>query len=743
MLKSIERIKGLGVYGNYMRPAGTKEFGSNNVIYGWNYSGKTTLSRLFAHLERGGFDGNASGYTFAFDTDTGQVTEANAKTCGHVVRVFNSDFVQENLNFGSAHGRPILLLGSESEAAQKEIEEIAAKRSRVIQAASNQQKKADSERAALADAKKAAAAATKATLSLVETYTATQLDMDLRTTQLGLGALKLSPEELEAATKLARTPDEEALPPIGEVAVSSVLGELWMESAALLSKVPDMANAIRYLTENPAIANWIEQGLTLHEHKENCEFCGNAIAITRLDELRGHFSTAQADFKVWVEALLAKARGALSSQVLPPSRNVFPQFRERFERASKNFAAVVGEHDLLVHELGRELEAKQHNLFATIALQPLLSDPGQPLLKAAAELNAVIRDHNSVADHFKVEKANAVQRAKLHYAQVFDENQRLAEKARKQERYKERIAKIRHIGEQLDTRRQELEARINRAQKGREEINRRVETLLGSDSVQIQVTKVDGEDRFKLVRRDGTTAKNLSEGEKTAIGFAFFLTKLQELPDLSEAIVFIDDPISSLDSNHIFQVAAIIREMFFVKENDIWKTTCRQIFFSTHNFEFLSLLRELPKGKQLPTSYFLVHRKAPGVSSLVDMPASILKHSSEYHFLFSVIDKFNKAEDKTDLEVLMHMPNAVRRFVELYTYAKYPAGTVDQRAEKLFGVEKGRRILKVLHHFSHGNNVERIARNNDLISDIEAVVSDLMKLLEEQDEQHLEALMSA
>jgi wobble nucleotide-excising tRNase len=51
MLKSIERIRKLGVYQTYIKPAGTKDFASKNLIYGWNYSGKTTLSRLFATLE--------------------------------------------------------------------------------------------------------------------------------------------------------------------------------------------------------------------------------------------------------------------------------------------------------------------------------------------------------------------------------------------------------------------------------------------------------------------------------------------------------------------------------------------------------------------------------------------------------------------------------------------------------------------------------------------------------------------
>ncbi len=51
MFKSIQKIKGLGVFENYTQPPSTNEFGIKNLIYGWNYSGKTTLSRLFGLLD--------------------------------------------------------------------------------------------------------------------------------------------------------------------------------------------------------------------------------------------------------------------------------------------------------------------------------------------------------------------------------------------------------------------------------------------------------------------------------------------------------------------------------------------------------------------------------------------------------------------------------------------------------------------------------------------------------------------
>lgn len=94
----------------------------------------------------------------------------------------------------------------------------------------------------------------------------------------------------------------------------------------------------------------------------------------------------------------------------------------------------------------------------------------------------------------------------------------------------------------------------------------------------------------------------------------------------------------------------------------------------------------------------------------------------------------------------MLLPNAVRRFVELYTFSKYPGArglTVDQRADRIFGPEKSKRILKVLHYFSHANNIERLAENNELIFDIEAAVNELIDTIRITDPLHMEALEAA
>ena len=676
----------------------------------------------------------------------GVTDSGNYQTCPQIVRVFNSDFVAENLNFAGTPFKPILLLGSESEAAQKEIDRCEELAKRAATGAADAKKTADDAKRTLDKTKTDAAASIKSTMSLVNFFGATQLDKELLTVGLGLEDYELAASALEANLKLARSSDQDQLMPVPKVVLTPVIDELHSRATALLGKTPNLASTIDHLVKNSLIESWVESGLPLHDGKTACEFCGGDLDAHHMASVKAHFSKDLANHKQEVQTLLGKVEAAKLSIAHRKGVELYAQFRSRFALAQADIQHAIDAFNAEVQGLADDLRKKIQSPFAVLLPQPI--DPARAITvtTAADALNDVIGDNNKVTGNFSSEKTAAINRLKLHYAHEFAEKSDLASYGAGQKRFARRQKKYNWCSEQLDTDIRRLKAIISQAQKGREDINKRIETLLGSESVQISVIKVGDQERFQLVRRDGKPAKHLSEGEKTAIAFSFFLTKLRELKKLNEAIVYVDDPISSLDSNHIFQVTAMIKETFFYKDGKDWKSYFRQVFFSTHNFEFFSLLRDLNPSNKTAAKHYLVKRVAPNESILGNMPQSMFRYSSEYHFLFDVLNDFHKAADKTDFKVLMLLPNAVRRFVELYTFAKYPGDRetpVDARADRIFGPEKTKRILKVLHYFSHANNIERIAENNDLICDIEGAVNDLMELLEEKDPLHMEALKAA
>lgn len=105
MLKKITSIKNLAVFTDFQwdssvvdvngRPIDLKPL---NIIYGRNYSGKTTLSRIVRSLHTGNISSRYAEPEYSLLlTDGATVTQDDPKAHSLQVRVFNEDFVRQNL----------------------------------------------------------------------------------------------------------------------------------------------------------------------------------------------------------------------------------------------------------------------------------------------------------------------------------------------------------------------------------------------------------------------------------------------------------------------------------------------------------------------------------------------------------------------------------------------------------------------------------------------------------------------
>lgn len=751
MIKGITKIKGLGVYDNYTKPAGTSELGIKNLIYGWNYSGKTTLSRLFAQLESKKPNSDLAGCEFSFDTDNQPITEKNFEQSDLMVRVFNSDFIRDNLHFEGNSFSPILLLGKESEEAQKKIDE----KSKRIMKSDEARKRIESQIKTYTQAVSSAkteAAKTIRQLLKIDPYTATQLNNDVTAIE-NLDSQLLSENDLAYKVGLALTPDSDKPSQVDRISASPSIMDIYKKAVTILAATPSFSNTIKHLEENLDIERWIETGLHIHSHKGTCEFCGSEITEIRLAELRSHFSKDLADHKKKVEDLLQRVTSAKIQLILPNVAELNTQFRERYSIAAEPLSKAIDIYNQAVASLAEDVQLKLGSPRKQLVPKPLAEGLAEAIISNVEVINTVIDDNNTLANNFTTAKKESQKRVKYHYVQQFSDSQASLGHEGKKIRLRNRDIRLQAFSTVLKDQVAVLQAQISKAQLGREKINERLSSMLGSDAIQISVINdsISKQERFKLVRKSGEIAKNLSDGERTAIAFSYFLTKLQELKqsDFIKTVVYIDDPISSLDANHIFQVTAAIRAVFFKQDNDNapWTTTCKQIFISTHNFEFFNLLREIkPVSEKHGARLYIIKRISEKSSTFCDMPASLARYQSEYHFLFDLVYRFHEAPDKMDHAILMLLPNAIRRFIELYTYSRLPGAmnqTVDQRAEILFGAERSKRILKIFHYFSHANTIDRLAGNNELIFNTENAVRDLMDAITQTDKQHMDALISS
>jgi len=343
-----------------------------------------------------------------------------------------------------------------------------------------------------------------------------------------------------------------------------------------------------------------------------------------------------------VESLISKIQANEFTLVLPNEAQFNHQYRDAYRKAIDPLPQAIESFNQAVNTLCKDVQKKIENLHKPLVPTVLAPGLAEKITKAIQAVNALIKKNNELAENFIGAKAEAHQKVKNHYIQQFIDKQEASGLERKKDRQVARSERLKAYSTSLQLLINELQALISHAQRGREKINDRLASMLGNTAVQIKVlTDTAGQERFQLVRKNGQVAKNLSDGERTAIAFSYFIIKLEELSSekFKNSIVYIDDPISSLDGNHIYQITSAINEIFFHKTQNIqggetWTTTCKQLFISTHSFEFFNLLRELKPDGSNHARLYLVNRINDDCSSFGNMPKSLSSYGSEYHFLF-------------------------------------------------------------------------------------------------------------
>ncbi|MBF4264901.1 hypothetical protein EAY73_24125, partial [Vibrio anguillarum] len=128
-------IKKLGVFKDFSWDSEVKNKGGAvqnfvdiNIIYGRNYSGKTTLSRIARALETGYLSDKYGSPSFQLKfADNSDVTLETLSSRNKNIRVFNEDFIKENLRFITNPDdsiEPFAILGDDNNKIEKEIEAL-------------------------------------------------------------------------------------------------------------------------------------------------------------------------------------------------------------------------------------------------------------------------------------------------------------------------------------------------------------------------------------------------------------------------------------------------------------------------------------------------------------------------------------------------------------------------------------------------------------------------------------------
>jgi wobble nucleotide-excising tRNase len=710
VLTQIKKIKNFGVFDNYAAAADLPAFGRYNIVYGENGSGKTTLSRLLACLEAGEHPDHPS-LEFAVESQSGQLT--NGKKYTRKVRVFNSDYVESNIGRFDGPLRHILILGQENKALVEELKvEIIARdvRLKSIDDYGAAIGKLETDKGKLfSQIAKTIGEATSG--STLRSYR--KPDAEAAFAKLA-DAKSLSEDELENHRATVR---QEQMASIGALNVPGVptgLGggvvsviEL-ASGASARAKRLTMRSAqsavIERLARNPAIAMWVEEGVHIHasHSPERCEFCDRPMPDDRLKALANHFSVEDQKLKEEIDAerlSLGAVIEALDRFAVPDRLSLYSELRTEYDTAVELFESELAGLKARLEGVDKALAEKL--TLRTTAYEPDIDTETGPFVDSINSVGAVSKRHNDKTASFDKEKRSARDKIEAHYLLTIKEQ--VDEISAEAKVLQAETKLLRDGGEGLEDKRSleaisqsiiDKQTKVSNAHAGGANLTEHLKQFLGRTDLRFE----SDQDGYRVLRR-GKPAKRLSEGEKTAIAFLYFLVQLKDQGfELEEGIVVIDDPISSLDASAIYQAFSFLKNE---------TQTAKQLFLLTHNFEFLRLLinwvQNIPRLAKADKTFTMVlcsETEQGRFARLAPLDKLLIEHATEYHYLFKVLYTFKS--DGT-IQGCYHVPNIARKVLETFLDFHVPSSKslYQKLDETKFDSHKKTAIYKFANDLSH------------------------------------------
>ncbi|HIF9109282.1 TPA: AAA family ATPase [Photobacterium damselae] len=417
--------------------------------------------------------------------------------------------------------------------------------------------------------------------------------------------------------------------------------------------------------------NWVKNGKDnyLSETQTKCPFCQNeTINDTFHSELAALFDKTYDDNVKKVEAISTFYSNAVT--------NYIASIRSAFNSCSfynpnqHNIEPIIA---LLERSYKDDL-----NLINSKIKKPSLSikiiDNKEELShidKLSKEINKIIKVAITKAIKFKESEQDIKNRMwdsiRFHTDSIFSLEKRLIDE--KEDEIKELnipLEKVTRVGIKVNDRISYLRSKTSNIDDTIERININLKNL-GLTNIEIVAsTNPNQKNYFELIRGENNTKgkevfKSLSEGEKTLITFLYFIekcngsmTKDSDIAD-KEKIIVIDDPISSLSQNYIYDIASIIQAKI-IKGNRF-----KKVILLTHSlFFYQELLKLAPqRNDKFDDKYSLYRLNKKQYTNVQVMTKGELKN--DYQSLWQIIK--DVIDGNANPVVL---PNVMRNIIEYY-----------------------------------------------------------------------------
>jgi wobble nucleotide-excising tRNase len=718
MIRKILKLQNVGLLQDATQN-GEVTLSQVTAIYADNGRGKTTLASVFRACQLG--DAGRLNARKTIDAANGPEVKFLLPTGSHVeftsnawtaaipdIVVFDSEFVEQNVFSGfevRADQRQSLLefaLGNQTVQLKQRIDQL----TQDIEAQTRKRTQAE-----------------KTLTGFASPYTVAQFItlQPLPDVQQRIDALQKRIEAAKNAQLLAARKDPVEIPPV-QFDVPAVFNILEKR----IQDVEESAEAVvrAHLAKHHAegFEDWLSRGQDYMSLGE-CPFCGKGLSGSELIQAyRSHFNKAYADLKREVAALQAEVAKGLADSKIETAVATADANTARIEAWKDQLNLNAPSLDSVVLSAAMKQVREQLLLLVSTKekspLEPVGSQGDQDAAtgtiisidQAITTYNSAIRALTVTIANFKkklatedtttlkaeVNKMEAVQKRQLPEVTTVASEYQAAERERKR------------LDDEKTRTRQQLDALMQSTLHQYQASINDLLIILGAEfSIEkLQPTYAGGEPRtefgllvrgrpVKLGSRADLTlghsfATTLSESDKRTLAFAFFIARLKADPRLTDKLVVLDDPVSSLDRNRRHQSIRLIVSL---------AGDCRQLVVLSHDPYFVRELRErLTEKKPTPITpgIIAIKRVQRGYSAFGPCDIDDICSSDYYRHHRLVADYV----DGKSTANIRDVAKAIRPLLEGYYHRRFP-GRIPRKL--LFG-----RIIDLAANTQAGDPLENL-----------------------------------
>lgn len=692
-------IKDFGCYKNYKQHSQSgigNDFndGRINIFYGRNYSGKSTYSKIFQSIELKQLPEKYENIDFEVKLANHRIIKSNEIGSELPIdcKVFNQRFIDDNIylhNDNKLNSFQISI-GSDTNETLKKIEDIRLnklkprneKLSQIKSDITKKQQKTKISKDSLDSKLRTTASKIKnlknPSVVVGNKYDIRDIKEEFEKYSAHFPILPLQDDE-KAVAELEKNVEQAKIrilekninkpQKIDLVSFDKNFNfTLFLENTKkLLSKVVSVSNILDEYKDSPDKINWIKHGVDIHgNNPEKCVFCGNSIDSDLIKNLKLAFSDELRSLENQLVLQNNRIKSEIQKLDAIPNINKEDYFKDSvsdIQNINKEIENNTDNRKRVLEILESKISEKQRDIFSKIEINDL---NWIDFSEIQVEINSLYDDTIKQIEQFEDRKTKSLDFLRRYYIVKEFPVPEFTKLSQEVDQLQEDMEKINLEQKILNEEKEKFEKDISELEgslKSESEAVKRINMILQNSLAhsEMSLKSVDDEEGIYFeVSRNEERAYNLSEGEKSLIAFAYYITRLESLSteEKSKTILFIDDPVSSLDENNIFYIYNLIFCLLKKKE-------FLQYFLSTHNLDFLKYTNRFSNKKD----YYLIEKikeaeNIPSKSYIKNLPNYLSNKVTEFVFLFEQIYRVaTEDEDENNFSVFYNFPNNGRKFI--------------------------------------------------------------------------------